>query len=97
MGETRKRIIQILAQSLEKYPFLVKVNGDFWSGLCCTGLDGNGSECAGGVNWYVKGKQDWRFTMDVSQVEDSPAQQDRTGFIAGGSGLLVRAQVWTYF
>jgi len=69
----------------------------FGRGSAVLGPYGNGSECAGGVNWYVKGKSDWRFTMDVSQVEDSPAQQDRTGFIAGGSGLLMRAQIWTYF
>lgn len=66
-------------------------------GSAVLGPYGNGSECAGGNNWYVRKKPNWRVTMDVSQVEDAPAQQDRTGYVAGGSGLLVRAQVWTCF
>jgi len=66
-------------------------------GSAVLGRDGNGSELAGGVNWYVKGKRDWRFTLDVARVDDSPAQQDRTGFLAAASGTLIRTQFWTFF
>ena len=69
----------------------------FGRGSAVFGPFGDGSELAGGVNWYVKNKRDWRFTFDIARIDDSPAQQDRTGFLAGASGLLVRTQFWTYF
>ena len=69
----------------------------FGRGSAVFGPFGDGSELAGGVNWYVKNKRDWRFTFDIARIDDSPAQQDRTGFIGGASGLLVRTQFWTYF
>ena len=69
----------------------------FGRGSAVYGPFGNGSELGGGVNWYIKNKREWRFTLDAARVDDSPAQQDRTGFVAGASGLLVRIQVWTSF
>jgi hypothetical protein len=30
-------------------------------------------------------------------LDDSPAKQERTAFLAGASGLLIRTQVWTSF
>ena len=69
----------------------------FARGSAVFGSFGNGSELGGGANWYVKGKRDWRFTFDVAQVDRSPAQQDRTGFLAGASGPLFRLQCWTFF
>ena len=69
----------------------------FGRGSAVFGPFGDGSELAGGVNWYVKNKRDWRFTFDIARIDDSPAQQDRTGFLAGASGLLIRTQFWTYF
>lgn len=69
----------------------------FARGSAVLGSFGDGYEAGGGLNWYVHGQRNWRFTFDAVRVEDSPAQQDRTGFSAGESGLLVRTQVWTSF
>lgn len=69
----------------------------FTRGSVVHGAFGSGSEISGGVNWYVQGQRNWRFTFDIARIDDSPAQQDRTGFQAGASGLLVRSQVWTSF
>ena len=33
----------------------------------------------------------------VAHVEDSPAQQDRKGFMAGASSVLFRTQFWLSF
>jgi hypothetical protein len=69
----------------------------FARGSVVSGPFGDGSEVGGGVNWYVKNRREWRCTFDLARVDDSPAQQDRTGFLAGASGLLVRTQVWISF
>jgi hypothetical protein len=69
----------------------------FARGSAVFGPFGTGSEIGGGLNWYVSQQRNWRFTGDVAYVEDSPAQQDRTGFTAGASGVLFRFQMWTYF
>ena len=62
-----------------------------------TGDNGTGSEVAAGVNWYFKQRRGSRVTVDVAKIEDSPAQQNRTGYVAGGSGTLFRVQLWTFF
>ncbi len=69
----------------------------FARGSAGFGPFGDGSELSGGVNCYVNSERNWRFTADVARVDDSPAQQDRTGFLAGASGTLVRVQCWTFF
>lgn len=69
----------------------------FGRGSAVVGPYGNGSEIGGGLNWYVDHRRDWRLTADVARVNDSPAQQDRTGFVAGASGYLFRLQFWTFF
>lgn len=69
----------------------------FGRGSAVFGPYGDGSELGGGANFYPLKRRDWRFTVDMARVNHSPAQQDRTGFEAGGSGLLVRMQVWTFF
>jgi hypothetical protein len=33
------------------------------------------------------------FTFDAAWLENSPAGQNRTGFVAGQTGLLVRTQI----
>jgi hypothetical protein len=59
-----------------------------------TGRYGSGTEIAGGFNWFIlPGKTNLRFTFDVADLESSPADQNRTGFIAGQSGLLLRTQI----
>ena len=69
----------------------------FGRGSAVYGPFGNGWELGGGVNWHVLRTPNWRMTADVAYLDDSPAQQDRTGFSAGASGTLVRMQVWTFF
>ena len=77
----------VLPQRLEGYVRGSQVSGDF----------GTGSEYAVGFNWYCGGRRGSRFTFDFTRVDDSPTQQDRTGYVAGGSGALYRAQWWHYF
>jgi hypothetical protein len=77
----------VVPQSLEIYSRGSAVSGPF----------GTGSELGGGLNWYVSQDRGWRLTGDVAYVSDSPAQQDRTGFLAGASGTLLRFQSWIYF
>jgi hypothetical protein len=69
----------------------------FMRGSAVFGPFGDGSEVGGGVNWYVRHNRNWRLTFDVARVDDSPAQRDRTGFLAGASGLLIRSQCWVFF
>lgn len=59
-----------------------------------TGAYGSGTEIGGGFNWFIlPGQTNLRFTFDVAGLESSPADQNRTGFVAGQSGLLVRTQI----
>lgn len=63
-----------------------------------TGRYGSGTEVAGGMNWFpIAGQSNLRFTFDVAQLESSPADQNRTGFVAGQSGLLLRTQINSSF
>lgn len=59
-----------------------------------TGRYGSGSEIAGGFNWFIlPGKSNLRFTFDTAWLESSPADQNRTGYVAGQTGLLFRTQI----
>ncbi len=59
-----------------------------------TGAYGSGSELGGGFNRFLlPGKDNLFFTFDAAWLESSPAGQNRTGFVAGQTGLLVRAQI----
>ncbi|WP_345682077.1 porin [Novipirellula caenicola] len=69
----------------------------FARGSAVTGNFGTGSEVAAGVNWHLFDARSARFTFDVTDIRDSPAEQSRTGYVAGESGTLVRAQLWTFF
>lgn len=74
----------VLPQTLEVYS-----RGSF-----VTGRYGSGSETAGGINWFViPGKSHLRFTIDAAWLESSPASQNRTGYEAGQTGILVRTQI----
>lgn len=67
-------------------------------GSLVTGGYGTGTEVGGGFNWFpLKGQNNLRFTIDAAWLEDSPAQQNRTGFVAGQSGLLLRTQISAAF
>ncbi|TWU57643.1 porin [Rubripirellula reticaptiva] len=61
------------------------------------GNQGRGDEVSAGLNWYLFNQRSARFTFDVTSIGDSPAQQSRTGYVAGASGTLLRAQLWTFF
>ena len=59
-----------------------------------TGAYGTGWEWGGGFNRFFRpGKDDLFFTFDAAWLDRSPAGQNRTGFVAGQTGLLVRAQI----
>jgi hypothetical protein len=57
-----------------------------------TGPFGTGYEYGGGLNWYPKGTRDWRFTAELLQIYNSPAQNVLTGYRAGGSGPVFQLQ-----
>jgi len=59
-----------------------------------TGAYGSGSELGAGFHrFFFPGKDNLFFTGDAAWLEHSPAGQNRTGFVAGQTGLLVRVQV----
>lgn len=77
----------VLPQRLEAFVRTSEVHGDF----------GTGREIGLGVNWYLFQTRSARFTFEVTDVNDSPTQQARTGFGAGADGTLFRTQLWTFF
>ena len=63
-----------------------------------TGAYGSGYELGGGFNqFFLPGRDNLFFTFDVAWLEHSPAGQNRTGFVAGQTGLLVRTQIVAVF
>lgn len=58
---------------------------------------GDGAEYAIGFNCFPRQNENWRIGFDVTQVERSPAQQIRTGYEAGATGMMFRMQVQTMF
>ena len=59
-----------------------------------TGAYGSGYELGTGFNrFFLPGKDNIFFTCDAAWLENSPAGQNRTGFVAGQTGLLMRAQI----
>ena len=79
--------------------FVVPQRLEFYSrNSYVTGGYGSGTEIGGGFNWFIlPGKSNLRFTMDAAWLESSPADQNRTGFVAGQTGLLVRTQINSAF
>lgn len=61
------------------------------------GDHGKGSEVSLGSNVYLYQRRGARLTFEITEVVDSPAEQSRTGYVAGGDGTLLRAQLWTFF
>ncbi len=62
-----------------------------------SGHFGGGYEVGGGVNWYIRGNRDWRMTVEVLNINRSPAQNLLTGYRAGESGTLYQLQLFTDF
>lgn len=78
----------IVPQTVELYARTSYVSGDF----------GSGTEIAGGLNWFIiPGKSNLRYTFDAASLDSSPADQGRTGFVAGQTGLLIRTQLTSWF
>lgn len=51
-----------------------------------------------GLNhFFLPGKDNLFFTFDAAWLENSPAGQNRTGFVAGQTGLLARTQIVAVF
>jgi hypothetical protein len=74
----------VVPQSLELYSRASFVTGRY----------GSGSETAAGLNWFpIAGESNLRLTFDAAWLESSPASQNRTGFVAGQTGLLIRSQI----
>jgi hypothetical protein len=69
----------------------------FARGSFVTGPFGSGGEFGGGLNWYVVGRRDWRFTFEVLRINRSPAQNILTGYRAGESGMLYQLQWFSDF
>lgn len=63
-----------------------------------SGAYGTGGEYAGGFNWYITpGRSNLRFTLDGAWLNHSPAEQSRTDYQAGDTGLLLRSQLQMFF
>jgi hypothetical protein len=78
----------VMPQKLECYARTSQITGPY----------GSGGEYAGGVNWFfLPGKQNLRFTLEVDWINHSPADQNRTDYRAGDTGLLVRSQIQSFF
>lgn len=69
----------------------------FTRGSQVFGDHGSGGEVSLGANWYPYQQRGARLTFELTDVNDSPAQQSRTGYVAGGDGILFRMQLWTFF
>jgi hypothetical protein len=78
----------VLAKEFEIYGRTSQVSGAY----------GAGGEYAGGFNWYfLPGKNNLRFTLDAAWINHSPADQNRTDYRAGDTGILLRTQIQTLF
>ncbi|MEM6366326.1 MAG: porin, partial [Planctomycetota bacterium] len=77
----------VVPERVELFARTSEVHGDF----------GQGRELSAGLNWYLFSTRSARGTIEITELEDSPAQQSRTAFVAGGNGTIVQAQLWTFF
>ena len=71
--------------------------GVYALGSHVTGEFGSGSEFGGGLNYYLKERENSKFTVEFVYIESSPAQQARTGLVAGLTGPMFRMQYWLSF
>jgi hypothetical protein len=77
----------VLPKRVELFTRTSQINGPY----------GSGSEYAGGLNYYIGGRANLRFTFDATKVNHSPADQERTNYRAGDTGMLFRAQLLSIF
>ena len=78
----------LIPQKLESFARYSQVAGPF----------GTGAEYAGGFNWFfLPNRQNLRFTLDAGWLDHCPADQNRTNYQAGQTGVLVRSQLQMFF
>jgi hypothetical protein len=77
----------VVPERLELYAKTSQITGPF----------GSGSEWGGGLSWFPRADNSFKVTIDATKVNSSPTSQDRTGYEAGASGTLIRAQLQTRF
>jgi hypothetical protein len=58
---------------------------------------GNGREYAAGVNWFVNGTHNFKFTFDVTRLDNNPANNTGVNIRAGDDGWLFRSQFQAAF
>jgi len=49
------------------------------------------------VNWYPRSSREWRFTLEVLEINGCPAHNLLTGYRAGESGTLLQLQWFSDF
>jgi len=62
-----------------------------------SGLFGDFSEYAAGVNWYPCGSKTVKISFDVTSLDGSPLQNTATDILVGDDGLLFRSQFQAQF
>lgn len=62
-----------------------------------SGLFGDASECAAGVNWYPLDSVKMKVSFDVTRLDGSPLQNTTSDILVGDDGLLYRTQVQAEF
>lgn len=58
---------------------------------------GDNAEYAVGVNWFVDGTHNYKFTLDLTYLDSSNTTNSGTNYRAGELGWLVRAQLQVAF
>jgi hypothetical protein len=62
-----------------------------------SGLFGNSSEYAAGMNWYPKESSDIKISFDVTYLDGSPLQNTASDILVGDAGMLFRTQIQAEF
>jgi hypothetical protein len=57
----------------------------------------DGAEYAGGATWFFRGAHNFKMTLDVTRVYDSPAQNSAPGYRIGDDGIMMRTQLQVGF
>ena len=61
------------------------------------GAFGDSQEYAAGFNWFINGTHGWKFSFDVTKLNNCPAQNSGPNLRAGDDGLLFRTQLQAAF
>ena len=62
-----------------------------------SGLFGNASEYAAGINWYPLGKSTVKVSFDATSLDGSPLDNTTTDILVGDDGVLFRTQFQAEF